>query len=175
MKRRSGLSVVLTVVLLIAIPLFELWLLIKVGESIGVLPTVGIIIAEALLGGWLMKREGRNAWKALNLSLSEGRPPTRELTDAALVLVGGVLLIFPGFFTDLIGLICLIPFTRPLARLVLGLFMARRLAGFSMHAQGLNQAGGYRGNPEDVIEGVVVEEPDRARDPNLIRGELDDR
>ncbi len=100
MKRRSTVSSVVIVVLLIAIPLFELWLLIKVGQLIGVVPTVGIIIAEALLGGWLMKREGRTAWRALNTSVSEGRTPTRELADAALVLIGGVLLIVPGFLTD---------------------------------------------------------------------------
>ncbi len=182
MRRPGSLSLIIAVVVLIAVPLFELWLLIQVGQWIGVLPTVAIVIAEALLGGWLMKREGRTAWRALNASLSEGRAPTRELTDAALVLVGGVLLIFPGFLTDLLGFICLIPFTRPLARWVLGFAVARRLAGmagrggFSQVAPGLRTAA-YRGNPDDLIEGEVVDpssggsRPDA--DPTVIRGELD--
>ena len=170
MKRRSTVSSLVIVALLIAVPLFELWLLIQVGRLIGVLPTIGIVIAEALLGGWLMKREGRTAWRALNTSMSEGRTPSKELADAALVLIGGVLLIIPGFLTDLLGFICLIPFTRPLARLVLGLFVARRLAGFSIDRSGL-ATGGFRGNSEDLIEGEVVDQ----NDPVVIRGELDDR
>lgn len=175
MKERSSLMVVVGVVLLIGVPLVELWLLLKVGGWIGVLPTIGIIIAEALLGGWLMKREGRTAWRALNAGLRQGRTPTRELLDAALVLVGGVLLIFPGFITDLLGFICLIPFTRPLARWALSLFMTRRLANFSVHAPGLNSSGGYRGDPADLIEGEVVEEPDPARSSDLMHDELEGR
>ena len=75
-----------------------------------------------------MRHEGRRAWSALNDAFNSGRMPTGELADAALVLVGGVLLMLPGFATDLIGFLFLLPITRPYARRVLAFFVARRIS-----------------------------------------------
>ena len=90
--------------------------------------TVLLLIFESLLGAWLVKREGRRAWRALQETL-ETRPDARasELADAALVLVGGTLLLTPGFVTDVFGFFLVLPFTRPLARRVLGFVVARRI------------------------------------------------
>ena len=68
------------------------------------------------LGAWLVKREGRRAWEALQETLETGQLPGQELADAALVLVGGTLLLTPGFVTDIFGFFFVLPFTRPLAR-----------------------------------------------------------
>ena len=142
-------------VLLIALPIVEVWLLIQVGQRIGVLPTLAILIAEALLGAWLMRREGSRAWAALNDALNSGRMPAGELADAALVLVGGVLLMLPGFVTDIIGFFFLLPFTRPLARRLLAFVAARRLRRLGVHSVG----GVYVRRDETVIEGETVPDP----------------
>ena len=151
MKLRSGWPLALFVTLLIAVPVFEVYVLVQVGQRIGVWWTVLILVAEAVLGAWLLRREGARAWRALDGAFRGGRIPTGELADAALVLVGGVLLMLPGFVTDVLGLFFLIPFTRPFARSVLGFFVARRLSragivpgGSSPYARG------------DVVEGEVV-------------------
>jgi UPF0716 protein FxsA len=147
MKLRSGWPLGLFVVLLVAVPILEVYVLVQVGQLIGVWWTVLILVAEAVLGGWLLRREGARAWRALDGAFRGGRIPTGELADAALVLVGGVLLMLPGFVTDVLGLFFLIPFTRPFARSVLGFFVARRL----------NRAGLVPGALSPYARGTVVE------------------
>jgi len=138
----------LVLALLVAVPIFEVWLLIQVGKQIGALWTVAVLVAEALLGAWLMRREGSRAWNALNAALRTGTMPSGELADAALVLVGGVLLLLPGFLTDVIGFFFLLPFTRPLARHALAFFVARQVNDLN------------RGVPKDprVITGDVEDD-----------------
>lgn len=126
-RTRSRARLPLLVALLVAVPIVEVWLLIQVGHGIGVLPTVAILVVEALVGAWLLRREGRRAYAALTNAFATGRMPTVELADAALVLVGGVLLMLPGFASDLVGLCCLLPFSRPWARRLLGLVVSRQV------------------------------------------------
>ncbi len=103
---------------------------------------------------------------------STGKMPTGQLADAALVLVGGIMLILPGFFTDIIGLVCLLPFTRPLARRLIGLVLARQVA-----KSGLD-VGVMRAHfaPDTVIKGETVDTPptEPPQDPQVIRGEIED-
>lgn len=135
------------------VPLLEVWVLIQVGQVIGGWPTVGLLLVAALLGAWLIRREGRRVWRAVNESLAAGRIPDRELGDAALVLTGGMLLITPGFVTDLAGLACVLPVTRPLVRGVARWFFAQRLRGqvatppFAVHTFG---------TPEEPARGPVI-------------------
>jgi UPF0716 protein FxsA len=84
-------------------------------------------VIESLIGAWLVKREGRVAWEALRRGAAEGRLPGRELADAGLVLVGGTLLLTPGFVTDVFGFFFVLPPTRPLARRLLAWLFARRV------------------------------------------------
>ncbi len=104
--------------LLILWPIAELFVAIKVAEAIGVLLTVILLLAGWPLGMWLARTEGRAAWRRLIAAVNQShppRPPGREVIDGALVLVGGILLIVPGFITDLLGLLLLAP-TRSVAR-----------------------------------------------------------
>lgn len=161
------------VVLIIAIPTFEIWLLVQVAHQIGFWPTLLILVTEAALGGWLMRREGARAWQALTATFSTGRVPSGELADAALILVGGVLLILPGFATDVIGFLFLLPLTRPLARRILAFFIARRITRL-----GAALPGGY-GRPDGpgvtVIRGETVEPTTTTDDePVVISGEITD-
>ncbi len=110
----------------LVVPIVEIAVIIEVGQLIGLLPTVALLLAESALGAWLVKREGSQAWVALTSSLRTGHLPTRELTDAALVLVGGTLLLTPGFVTDVFGFFLILPFTRPVARRALQGWITRR-------------------------------------------------
>jgi UPF0716 protein FxsA len=105
----------LALLLLILWPVAELFVAIKVAEAIGVLLTVVLLIAGWPVGLWLTKAEGRAAWRRLSAAVAAGHPPGHEVVDGALVLAGGVLLMIPGFITDLVGLALLAP-SRALAR-----------------------------------------------------------
>lgn len=115
------------VVLLITVPIVEITLIVLVGQQIGALPTVGILIASALVGSWLLRREGIRTWRAFRRTLEEGRPPATEAADGVLVLLGGMLMLLPGFFTDIVGLLAVLPPTRRLLRVGVLALVARRL------------------------------------------------
>lgn len=146
----------------VLISVAEVWLLTAVGSRIGVLPTLVILLVEAMVGAWLLRREGTKAWTALAGAYSTGRMPSGQLADAALVLVGGIMLMLPGFFTDVIGLICLLPWTRPFARRLIGLLIARQAARSGVDL-GVIRA---KFDPGTVVQGETV--PDRAPTPQTV-------
>jgi UPF0716 protein FxsA len=115
------------VLLFIAVPIAELFVIIQVGEAIGVWWTIGLLIADSVLGSMLMRAQGRVAWRRFNEAVQVGRVPAREVLDGALVIFGGALLLTPGFITDIFGLILLIPPTRALVRAVLTRRLAHRM------------------------------------------------
>jgi UPF0716 protein FxsA len=104
------------VALFIAVPLIELYVILKVGDAIGALWTILILAADSVLGSLLLRSQGRAVWRRFNEALATGRMPHREVIDGVLVIVGGALLITPGFVTDVVGLIFLVPPTRALVR-----------------------------------------------------------
>src|SRR5438105_930831 len=116
------------ILLFIVVPIAELYVIIQVGEAIGALPTIAILIADSVLGSWLLRSQGRGAWRRFNEALAAGRPPAREVLDGALVIFGGAFLITPGFLTDIVGVVLLVPPTRALVRRVLVRYFARRFA-----------------------------------------------
>lgn len=101
---------------LLVVPVIEIAVVVRVGAQIGAPLTIGLLLALTLLGAWVVKREGARAWRALREASTTGSLPATELTDAALVLIGGTLLLTPGFVTDILGLFFVLPFTRPVAR-----------------------------------------------------------
>lgn len=109
----------LLLLLFIVVPIAELYVIIKVGEQIGVLWTIALLIADSFLGTALMRSQGRAAWARFNAAIAEGRVPARETLDGALIIFGGALLLTPGFITDVFGAIFLIPPTRALVRRLL--------------------------------------------------------
>jgi UPF0716 protein FxsA len=155
--------------LLLVVPILEIYVIIQIGQVIGGWPTVGLLIVESALGAWLIKREGRRAWNALQSSLQTGKMPGRELADGALVLIGGTLLLTPGFVTDIFGFFFVLPFTRPLARRGLSAFLGRR---FSAQLGGANLTGFMPGpgagpsrpgpSADDVVQGEVID-PDQKK------------
>lgn len=99
-------------ILFTVVPLVELALLIKLGNVIGLWPTIFIVIATGVLGAALARSQGTQVISAIRAEVAEGRPPTESLINGLLVLVGGVVLLTPGLLTDLLGFSLLIPFTR---------------------------------------------------------------
>src|SRR3954454_22969702 len=107
------------VVAFVVVPIVEIYVLIQVGQVIGPWWTILLLILDSILGGWLIRHEGRRAWLALTTALNSGRMPAKELADGALILFGGTLMISPGFVTDALGIVLILPLTRPLARRLL--------------------------------------------------------
>ncbi len=136
-------------VVLIVLPFVELYLLVAIGHSIGLWPTVALIVVPALLGFYVAKIEGLRVWRSYQEALAQGRLPDEGILGALLVLVGGVLLIIPGVLTDLAGILLLIPFTRKLVAGVIRRRIEQRLG------QGLLTVVG----PGGPFGGPDIEEP----------------
>ena len=127
MTRRRRLVQGALFVLFVVVPLVEIYVLVQVGQVIGAWWTILLLIADSIFGSWLVRREGRRAWQALTTTIQSGRMPATELADAALILVGGTLMLSPGFVTDVFGILLILPFTRPLFRRLLAGAVARHL------------------------------------------------
>ncbi|NYG55881.1 FxsA family protein [Nocardioides perillae] len=176
-RRRRPVTAVLVAAFLV-VPLLEVYLLVQVGQVIGAWWTLALLVLSGVVGGWLVKREGARAWRGLTTALSSGRAPARELADGALVLVGGTLMLTPGFASDAVGIVLLLPVTRPVARRALTAVVARRLLGPGPFGGGPLGGGAGAGGPfaggpfgagpdarrpgdrsgEQVVRGEVVEE-----------------
>ncbi|GAA3818970.1 hypothetical protein GCM10022226_44350 [Sphaerisporangium flaviroseum] len=157
---------VLLFIAFLVVPVLEIWVLIQIGQAIGGWQTVGLLILDSLLGAWLVRREGRRAWRALREALNSGRMPDRELADGALVVAGGTLLLTPGFITDLFGFFLILPFTRPIARRGLSWFLGRRVRvmaagspfGMMFPPGGPAGPGASRTGGSRVVSGQVVDD-----------------
>jgi UPF0716 protein FxsA len=120
--------------LLVLWPIAELFVAIKVAEAIGVLLTLVLLIASWPLGTWALRSEGRIVARRLAQAIAEHRPPSREVLDGVLVLFGGGLLLIPGFITDVLGLILLLPPSRLLARMAVRRNLRSRIVVRAVHA-----------------------------------------
>jgi UPF0716 protein FxsA len=137
----------LLLVAFVLVPIVEIYVIIQVGQVIGAWWTVLLLVADSVFGSWLVKREGSRAWQALREAVSTGRMPHRELADGGLILVGGTLMVAPGFVTDVFGILLILPFTRPFFRRLLTSLATRRLA-----------AATRRGPEGPVVRGHVVDQ-----------------
>ena len=138
----------LLVILFIVVPIAELYVIIQVGEAIGVLPTLALLLADAVLGSLLLKHQGRGAWRRFNEALAARRFPGKEVADGLLIVVGGTLLLAPGFLTDIVGVFLLIPPTRAIARNLLRRFTVGRFTVVGVPGMGRSGAG-PAGRPYD--------------------------
>lgn len=151
MTRKRWLRLLL-VTLFVGVPLLEIFVLIQVGQVIGPWWTILLLVLDSVIGTWLIRREGGKAWRALRVALETGRMPARELADGALILVGGTLMLSPGFVTDAFGILLIVPVTRPLARRLLTQLIARRLLGPGNATRPGPGSGG------SVVRGEVVDD-----------------
>ena len=118
----------LLLLLFLVLPIAELYVIIKVGGAIGIVPTLALLILDGFVGAALARSQGRAAWERFNRALAEGRIPARETYDGAMIILGGALLLTPGFITDIFGFILLIPPTRAIVRALVAKLARRRIS-----------------------------------------------
>lgn len=168
----------LLILLFIVVPIAELYVIVQVGQLIGIWPTLILLLADAVLGSMLLKHEGRSAWRRFNEALASRRFPGREVADGALIIVGGTLLLTPGFITDIFGLFLLLPPTRAISRRVLKRFTIGRFAIVGATSGGFGPFGPPNGGPgprpsrDYDVEGTAEEVPPQSNgDPRLPRSD----
>ena len=122
------MPLVALIAIFIVVPLAELYVILKVGDSIGVGWTILLLVVDSLLGSLLLRAQGRSVWKRFNTALGEGKMPHREVLDGVLVIFGGAFLLTPGFLTDIVGLVLLIPPTRAVVRGLVARRLGQRVA-----------------------------------------------
>jgi UPF0716 protein FxsA len=142
------MPLILIVLLFIVVPLAELYVILQVGDAIGVVPTILLLAADSLLGSVLLRSQGRSVWRQFNQALADGRVPHREVLDGVAVIFGGAFLITPGFLTDIVGILLLLPPTRAALRR----FAAGRL-GKRFALLRFARPGGPR--PDGPVEGTA--------------------
>ncbi len=141
-------------ILLIA-PIIELALLIQLGRMIGLWPTLIIVVGTALLGSYLLRREGLSVWRSFNARLNEGGLPGAEVVDGVIVLLAGALLITPGVLSDLAGMLGLLPFGRAFIRRLVMKWIRRSLSRGTAGATFFSY-----GNETEGWQGEAVERPE---------------
>jgi UPF0716 protein FxsA len=151
----------LLVVLLIGVPLVEIWALVQVAQLTGWGTALVLLLVISIIGAVLLKREGAKAWRAFTAALAEGRIPAAEVVDGALVIVGGALMLTPGFVTDAVGLLCVLPPSRRLVNRALRR-QVRAMAGLG--GLTLRAGGPRRPRPADEQPVIDVEVLDIRRD-----------
>lgn len=143
----------------LVVPLIELAVIIQVAEAITVGPTLALLIVDSIIGAWLVRREGRRAWRAFREALNAARWPGDEVVQGALVLLGGALLLTPGFVTDVVGLLAVLPPTRAVVSRVIRdrvtpapvrAARGRSSKGGGATKGGATEAGATRGGMYDV-------------------------
>ena len=98
--------------LFLTIPFVEIYLLLQIGGIVGILPTIFLVVFTAILGAWLLKQQGFATLRRFQENMAKGEIPAYEMIEGPILLIGGILLLTPGFFTDAIGFACLFPVTR---------------------------------------------------------------
>lgn len=137
----------------VALPVLEVYVIVRVGEEIGLLWTVVLLVASSLIGVRLIRSQGRAVLRNFQATIRAGRPPAREALDGALVFVGGALLIAPGFITDVVGAILLVPPTRAIIRRLIFRHYAGRVIGYVTRS---GPRPGRRGL-DDEMDGTAVD------------------
>jgi len=131
------------------IPFVEIYLLLQIGGLVGVFPTIALVVLTAIIGASLLRQQGLATWQRFQENLAKGQVPAYEMVEGPILLVGGALLLTPGFFTDIIGFSCLIP---PIRRKMAQYIIEKRLISAGITPQ-------YRENSQpDAIEGEFKKE-----------------
>ena len=161
----------------VVVPLLELWVIIQVGSVIGAGWTILLLVFDSLVGAWLVKREGLRAWRNLTGTFEQGRSPVDDLTQGALVVFGGALLLTPGFVTDALGLACVLPFTRAFmssfVRRVAATVAARRMGAGGVSSASVFISTGSRGTSSAGDSSGSGRRPVRPSTPGQTKGRGD--
>lgn len=170
MRLKRGWPLLLLIAILVGLPILEVVILVQVADQVGIWPTLATLVIHAVGGGLLMRHEGRRAWQALTNAYATGKVPTGHLADAALILVGGMFLMMPGYLTDVVGFLFLFRWTRPFARKMIAFFIARQQRGGPAPRRWTGPGDSFHqpSRPIRPADGG----PKRAEDPTIIPGEI---
>ena len=169
MRLKRGWPLLLLIAILIGLPILEVWIIYLVANQVGIWATLATLVIHAVGGGLLMRHEGRRAWQALTNAYTTGKVPTGHLADAALILVGGMFLMMPGYISDVVGFLFLFRWTRPFARKMIAFFIARRNKG----APGPRRWSGPGDSYTKPLKPAGNGPPKRADEPTVIPGEVE--
>ncbi|MBU2957198.1 FxsA family protein [Paracoccus sp. 1_MG-2023] len=158
--------------LFLLVPIIEIGLFIQVGGLIGLWPTLAIVVLTAIVGTALMRSQGAQAWLEIQRSFGEMRDPTRPLAHGVMILIAGMLLLTPGFFTDTLGMLLLVPGVRD--RLMRQIAGRVKVTGFQMNSATMGRNPYRAADDEGVIDGDYTVTPEDRRDPVDLPPELDD-
>lgn len=134
--------------LVLIIPFVEIYLLLAVGGIIGAFPTIFLVVATAVAGAWLLRQQGFATFQKLRANLAQGKIPAYEMIEGPIILVGGALLLTPGFITDILGFACLVP---PLRRRIAQYIIEHHIVQAAVFQQGKPAEG-------NVLEGEYRKE-----------------
>lgn len=143
--------------LFLVVPVVEIYFLIEVGSVIGAPLTILLVVATAVIGAFLLRQQGMSTLARFQTSMASGSLPAKEMMEGVLLLLGGALLMTPGFFTDTIGFLCLIPITR---QLMVNQIIKRSLFKAQSGMPGSN----HSGVDGDIIEGEYSHKPTKTID-----------
>jgi UPF0716 protein FxsA len=149
-------------ILFLVIPIAEIYILLEVGGIIGAFPTIILVVLTAVIGAGLLRQQGLSTLARLQQNMGQGKIPAQEMIEGVLLAVGGALLMTPGFVTDTMGFLCLLPFSRT--------FIAKNIMKRSADKMkaGVNaQMGGFAGGSYSPNEGQQT-----SHDPNIVEGEF---
>ncbi|RVU84090.1 FxsA family protein [Leucothrix sargassi] len=140
--------------LFFVVPIIEIFLFIQVGEEIGAWWTIFCVIATAVIGAFLLRQQGMSTLARFQKNMASGVVPAKELLEGIALLIGGALLMTPGFFTDTFGFLCLLPFSR-------GFIIDKLLSKVSFSATSFGAGFGSRSSEQgDTIDGEYTRKPD---------------
>jgi UPF0716 protein FxsA len=166
-RLKRGWPLLLLIFILVSLPIVEVWIIIQVAQQIGIWAMLATLAIHAVGGGLLMRYEGTRAWQALTNAYTTGKVPTGHLADAALILMGGILLMMPGYLTDVVGFLFLFRWTRPFARKMIAFFVARRSKQMPAPRRWPGPGDSLPGQKPDGT-------PKRTNGPTVIPGEVED-
>ncbi|GED13887.1 FxsA family protein [Aneurinibacillus migulanus] len=115
------------IMLFLLVPILEIWFLVAAGRGIGWVPALLLCVLTGVIGAWLAKREGLQIFRLAQVQLSRGELPGEAILDGICVFMGGLLLLVPGFLTDIFGFLLLIPYTRGIAKLFIKRWLYKRI------------------------------------------------
>jgi UPF0716 protein FxsA len=146
-------------ILFLIVPIVEIYLLIQVGSSIGVFPTILMVIGTAVLGAFLLRQQGLSTLTRFQNNVAKGKAPAIEMLEGIFLLVGGALLMTPGFFTDAVGFLCLLPFSR---RAMIYFFLKYSSVKVAKHVSARYSSPNNTGHSEtgSVFEGEFTKKDD---------------
>ena len=107
------------IAILLIIPIIEVWVLVTAGQAFGWFPTILTVILTGVVGGWLAKKQGLHVFRLAQNQMRQGQLPGEAILDGIIIFAGGLLLLTPGFFTDVLGILCLLSITRGMMKIYL--------------------------------------------------------